>query len=94
MAGAFRLAGVTLALVPVAARAFLISIGDQRLFLAVSAFPGHPLVYFAIILGPIVELPVLLLISRVLLAFRSRLWKAQPVDYGTPLSPEDAVPSN
>lgn len=42
--------------------------------IAISAFPGHPLVYFAIILGPIVELPVLLLISRVLLAMRQRLW--------------------
>jgi ACR3 family arsenite transporter len=42
---------------------------------AVSAFPGHPLVYLAIILGPIVELPVLLLISRVLLGLKGRLWK-------------------
>ncbi|MCL4371395.1 MAG: arsenic resistance protein [Chloroflexi bacterium] len=41
---------------------------------AVSAFPNHPLVYFAIILGPIVELPVLLLISRLLLGLRGRLW--------------------
>jgi ACR3 family arsenite efflux pump ArsB len=41
---------------------------------AVSAFPGHPLVYFAIILGPIVELPMLLVISRVLLALKPRLW--------------------
>ncbi len=42
---------------------------------AVSAFPGHPLVYLAIILGPIVELPVLLLISRVLLGLKGRFWK-------------------
>lgn len=42
---------------------------------AVSAFPGHPLVYLAIILGPIVELPVLLLISRVLLGLKPRLWR-------------------
>lgn len=40
---------------------------------AVSAFPGHPIVYFAVILGPIVELPVLLLISRWLLGLRHRL---------------------
>lgn len=45
---------------------------------AVSAFPGHPLVYLAIILGPIVELPVLLLISRVLLALKLRLWQPTP----------------
>jgi arsenite transporter len=40
---------------------------------AVSAFPGHPLVYLAIILGPIVELPMLLLIARVMLAFKARI---------------------
>lgn len=48
---------------------------------AVSAFPGHPLVYFAIILGPIVELPLLLLISRSMVALRDRCWApeaAQP----------------
>jgi ACR3 family arsenite efflux pump ArsB len=38
--------------------------------IAVAAFPGHPLVYLAIILGPIVELPILLLIARVMLAMR------------------------
>jgi len=43
---------------------------------AVAAFPGRPLVYFAIILGPIVELPVLLFISRALLSLRERLWVA------------------
>ncbi len=49
---------------------------------ALSAFPGQPLVYFAIILGPIVELPVLLLIARVLLALRDRLWSsAAPVHH-------------
>ncbi len=41
---------------------------------AVAAFPGHPLVYLAIILGPIVELPMLLLLSRALLGLRTRLW--------------------
>lgn len=48
---------------------------------AVAAFPGHPLVYFAIILGPIVELPILLLLSRVLLTLKERFWQlpAEPV---------------
>ena len=46
---------------------------------AISAFPGHPLVYLAIILGPIVELPVLLLISRILLSLKQKLWKPAPV---------------
>lgn len=41
---------------------------------AVAAFPGHPLVYLAIILGPIVELPMLLIISRLLLNLRGKLW--------------------
>lgn len=45
---------------------------------AVSAFPGHPLVYFAIILGPIVELPILLFLSRVMLEMR-RLWAPEGV---------------
>lgn len=45
---------------------------------AASAFPGHPLVIFAIVLGPIVELPVLLLLSRSLLWLRGRLWRLAP----------------
>ncbi|MDR7519996.1 MAG: arsenic resistance protein [Armatimonadota bacterium] len=44
---------------------------------AVSAFPGHPLVYLAVILGLIVELPMLLVVSRILLALKGRVW--QPV---------------
>lgn len=44
---------------------------------AVAAFPNRPLVYLAIILGPIVELPMLLLFSRVLLGLRPRLETAQ-----------------
>ena len=38
--------------------------------IAIAAFPGHPLVYLAIILGPIVELPVLVLMARVMLSLR------------------------
>lgn len=40
---------------------------------AIAAFPGHPLVYFAIILGPVIELPMLLFISRILLGYKKRL---------------------
>jgi ACR3 family arsenite transporter len=43
---------------------------------AVAAFPGHPLVYLAILLGPIVELPMLLFLSRVLLAAKGRFWQS------------------
>ena len=40
---------------------------------ALAAFPGHPLVYLAIILGPIVELPMLLLLARLMLSLRQRI---------------------
>ncbi|MFN3740067.1 MAG: arsenic resistance protein [Thermodesulfovibrionales bacterium] len=39
---------------------------------AVAAFPGHPLVYLAIILGPVVELPMLLLLARILIGLKDR----------------------
>ncbi len=42
---------------------------------AVAAFPGHPLVYLAIILGPIVELPMLLFIARLMLSLKDQLWR-------------------
>lgn len=45
---------------------------------AVAAFPGRPLVYSAIILGPVVELPVLLLMARALLGLRDRWWRNVP----------------
>ena len=41
--------------------------------IAVVAFPGHPLVYLAIILGPVIELPMLLVISRVLLGLKGKV---------------------
>ncbi|MCL5030621.1 MAG: bile acid:sodium symporter [Bacteroidetes bacterium] len=40
---------------------------------AVAAFPGHPLVYMAIILGPIIELPLLLIIAKIIMQFRNFL---------------------
>ena len=44
---------------------------------AAAAFPGHPLVIFAILIGPIVELPVLVFLSRAMLWLKERLWKQQ-----------------
>lgn len=41
--------------------------------IAIAAFPGYPLVYLAIIIGPMVELPVLLVLSRILLGIRGTL---------------------
>lgn len=47
---------------------------EAVLGVAVAAFPGRPLVYSAIVLGPVVELPLLLLMARALLALRDRWW--------------------
>ncbi len=44
---------------------------------AVAAFPGHPLVYLAIILGPVIELPMLLILSRVMLDLKGRGWRKE-----------------
>lgn len=40
---------------------------------AVAAFPGHPLVYLAIILGPVIELPMLLIIARIMLGLKENI---------------------
>ena len=40
---------------------------------AVAAFPNRPLVLLAMLIGPIVELPVLLLLGRIMLGLRHRL---------------------
>ena len=46
---------------------------------AAVAFAGHPLVLVAILLGPIVELPALLALSRLMLTLRTRLtWPGPP----------------
>lgn len=45
--------------------------------IALAAFPGHPLVYLAILVGPLIELPVLLLLARVLLRLRGTLWSSR-----------------
>lgn len=44
---------------------------------AMAAFPGHPLVYMAILVGPLVELPVLLLMAQGLVRLRPVLWARQ-----------------
>lgn len=49
---------------------------------AAAAFPGHPLVIFAILIGPIVELPVLVFLSRTMLWLKERLWKRQTLAAG------------
>ena len=48
---------------------------------AAIAFAGHPLVLIAILVGPIVELPVLLALTRVMIALRSRLRWPTPSAY-------------
>ena len=39
---------------------------------AVVAFPGQPLVYLAVIFGLVLELPMLLLLSRLFLSFKEK----------------------
>ena len=47
---------------------------------AVAAFPGHPLVYMAIILGPIVELPLLLIISKIIMQLKRFLESTNKIE--------------
>ena len=70
-----RLAGLTYAENTTLAFTTTARNSEAVIGVAISAFPGHPLVYLAIILGPIVELPVLLLMSRLLLVLKKRLWR-------------------
>ncbi|MFP4585536.1 MAG: hypothetical protein ACLFN9_19385, partial [Desulfococcaceae bacterium] len=42
------------------------------LAIAVAAFPGEPLVGLALVVGPLIELPTLALISKVLLWIKRR----------------------
>jgi ACR3 family arsenite efflux pump ArsB len=47
--------------------------------IAAGAFAGHPLVLVAILIGPIVELPALLALSRIMLQLREKLiWPIDP----------------
>lgn len=42
------------------------------LAIAVTAFPGQPLVALALVIGPLIELPILAVVAQMLLAFRNR----------------------
>jgi ACR3 family arsenite transporter len=59
---------------------------------AAVAFSGHPLVIFAILIGPIVELPALLLLTQVMLRLRRR-WSWPDISAGDvdPASPASAA---
>ncbi|MFN3395681.1 MAG: arsenic resistance protein [Thermodesulfovibrionales bacterium] len=39
---------------------------------AIAAFPGDPLVYLTLILGPVVELPMLLIMARIMLGIKEK----------------------
>jgi len=60
---------------------------------AAVAFAGHPLVLVAILVGPVVELPALLVLSRVMLRLRTALrWPDVPTRGSAPGAPtENAV---
>jgi ACR3 family arsenite efflux pump ArsB len=45
---------------------------------AATAFAGHPLVLVAILVGPVVELPALLGLSRLMLQLRTKLRWPEP----------------
>ncbi len=51
---------------------------EASVAIAVSAFPANPLVALTVVIGPAIELPVLLLLSRVVLGVRGRLWGIVP----------------
>jgi ACR3 family arsenite efflux pump ArsB len=57
--------------------------------IAAVAFAGQPLVTLAIVLGPIVELPVLLAVTRVMLRLRQR-WTWPNVDLN-PTTPDHEI---
>ncbi|MDV0445405.1 Arsenical-resistance protein Acr3 [Methanimicrococcus sp. At1] len=42
------------------------------LAIAVSAFPGHPMIALVLVIGPLIELPILTIIARVLLWIRPK----------------------
>ena len=51
---------------------------------AAAAFVGHPLVMLAILIGPVVELPVLIALTRIMLRLRSRWsWPDPPTTLPT-----------
>lgn len=49
------------------------------LSIAVAAFPGEPLVALALVIGPLIELPVLTLVAQVLRVIRRRGWFPETV---------------
>lgn len=57
---------------------------------AAVAFAGRPLVIFAILLGPVVELPVLLALSRTMLHLRHR-WTWSDIDTANTVPPISAM---
>lgn len=52
---------------------------ESVLPVAAAAFPGHPLVILAILIGPVVELPALLLLSRAMLWLKEHFWEPKSV---------------
>jgi hypothetical protein len=51
---------------------------ESVLGVAATAFAGHPLVLVAILVGPVIELPALLGLSRLMLHLRQRLSWPEP----------------
>lgn len=51
---------------------------EASVAIAVSAFPANPLVALTVVIGPAIELPVLLFLVKVLAWVRRRVWEAVP----------------
>lgn len=69
-----------------AAMVFEISARNSESVIGVAAvaFAGHPLVILAILIGPIIELPVLIALTRIMLRLRTRwIWPDTAVTYPT-----------
>jgi len=55
------------------------------------AFAGHPLVLVAILVGPVVELPAILLLTRVMLRLRAPMrWPEPPALRRAPKLPQSS----
>lgn len=51
---------------------------EASVAIAVSAFPANPLVALTVVIGPAIELPVLLFLVKLLTWVRQRLWEVAP----------------
>ena len=61
------------------------------LAIAVTAFPDEPLIALALVIGPLIELPVLAFVSQVLLLIKKKIRIIKPSHFGTVLLWKDYI---